>query len=227
MAYALSQKRSQSGTSSSTYSLAFSGNVTSGSTILVFVVHQLNNGVTGCTDSQGNTYTLRQTQSANNPYQWVYEAIASSTGALTVNVAMTSGWNAGMQIREYSGLAASAYDSTGSQVYGNQASSVTPTNNSGTLAQSGELVIGFIALSTSNGTLTQGSGFVNYEYVNVAGSYSFAVEDIEATTTAAQAVSFGYSFSWPYNMIVTAYKESGGSTPPPVASNPAFLLNFI
>jgi hypothetical protein len=102
-------------------SLAFASNVAAGN-LLVAAMGVLSLGTLPAltvTDSRGNTWTLAASQSGSD-CEWIYWAVANSSGALTITVFGTGfgtagPYNSSIALAEVSGGLTGAIDTTGAQ----------------------------------------------------------------------------------------------------------------
>lgn len=161
MAIALVQSRSVAGTS-----LAFTGNVTQGNLLVVAAgSRDIAGGVTfAVADTEVNSYSslsLVDANPINGGRGQIFFGVANATGANAVTLTTTSA-TPQLLIHEFSGV--SFFDVTASATGSGQSQDSGPA----TTRVASELLFGFILLTNSQLSLTQGAGWTLAETLGVA-----------------------------------------------------------
>lgn len=210
----------------SSFSKAFSSNVTSGNTVLVMVQAAQGVSVTSstatCADGLGNTYTLdvsgaTPASGANEIKWWIFSAPVTTGGACTPNVTFSSSpTRAEIIIYEISGLDnASLVDAV-----------LTTATGTGTAMSAGTLTTstsGFLLaiLQTVDNyvSVTPGSG-----WTGITGSIVYSRRQLESRITGASGsytanATAGSSVNW--GAIAVAYKDGATGATAVTMSGPS------
>lgn len=193
-------------------SLAYGSNVTAGDLLVVAVSTYGVDTVTP-SDSQGNTYT-RAAGYVTNPGNGtlsIWYAIAQTTGACTVTVALSANDFMGLGILDYTPPAgAVAVDGTAQATGG----STAPSCGSIAVAGAGELCIAaYLQETYSSVTVTAGSGFtLRCNQPNGASYEGLGVEDALNVSTA-QTGSFTLNAAAQWAALGVSFKVTAGATP--------------
>ncbi len=202
---------------------------TAGNVLIVGCISNVNTfaapGITGITDTKGNTYLAaaaasREAAGFTAATDILYAPVTTGgADTLTLTLAGTGGGNYGgfCWVREYSGLATSAvFDKAASAT----ASSASATSGAtAATVQANELVIGLVGSGTGLASYTAGTGFGRLVSALGAGSgYDGAMEDKIVAAAGAQTATFTIPSSASYACAVATFKDavagSGGSAGP-------------
>jgi hypothetical protein len=192
--------------------LAFTGNNTAGSLIIVAVRIGATGRTVTVTDSQNNTYTQRinQVQGADHEV-FVIDALKISSGANTVTVS-SSGAAAIIRfaIHEYRGLAPfSAYDKSNSAQSG--ASGTALNSGNVTTTKANELLFG-VGTTPNPATFSAGTSYTIREHVGVGGD-KIATEDQIVSSTGAYSATETLSAADNWACAIVTYSDTTiGST---------------
>lgn len=216
MAISLVQARSVQATSSvSDQALAFTANVTAGSTIIVCVSAFVNAqfAVNACTDSKGQTYTRDQSRSTSSKTVAIFSSPNVAAGATTITVTCPSSCFVTVAIFEFSGLATSAIADVGTTNSGSSTSHSTGTTAA--TAQADELAIAVDTHSGGTSTPTVSAGWT----LSSAGQGLETDSDNMPIATARRILSAtgtqSATFTWQnaqYTAAIQTFKGAGGGT---------------
>lgn len=205
--------------SSTSNSVTFNTNTTSGNTIIVGIRVSAIGRIVNVTDSQGNTYT-KDLDSTNCGIQnLIFSAtnIASGPDTVTVSISGTNA-NISFHVLEYAGLAKSnVFDKA-------KASCTTSPNvnldsgNTLTTTQANELVVGFGIMQFNQTVAAYGPGFV--QRLGSTGSRMWS-EDRVVSSIGTYNASMTASVANNWNMMTATYKAESvvPDNIPPVVSN--------
>ena len=209
MAYALVQSRSLQVDNAGSAALAFNSNVTAGSLLVVAGSSWgLGWGVSGCSDTQTNTYTRDEEQAASVAQLGIYSAPNAAGGACTVTLNPDGTTeDISIAIHEYSGMAtASAKDQNASAT---GTSGTHSCGTTGTTTQADELV--FIASTHAGATgAVSASGFTVREQQTSNADMPLATADKRVTATGTQTGSFTW-VNANYAAAIVTYKEAAAA----------------
>lgn len=166
-------------------SMAFASSVTAGNLIVVCIGSEADYSGVTVTDTQGNTYTRATFQNAGSTKTVVLYAVASVSGANTVNLSPPVGSYGWGGIAEFSGVDASALAGTANVVNNN--SPCTATVN----ASSAGLVFACAHAYHNASTFTAGDGMTLLKAQN--GSDSFAFGFLVASAPGSAVANFACS----------------------------------
>jgi chitodextrinase len=204
--------------STSSSSVAFAADTTSGNWIAV-VIRAGNAGqIFSVTDSRSNVYrqAVQLNETTDGTTLAIYYAENISGGATTVTVADSiSGGTLRFAVLEYAGLAlTNSLDATAT----GQGTSTTPVTASATLASAGDLVIGAVSAANPQ-TFTAGGGWTDQERVPAAPNTKLAVEDQIKSTAGSVSAAGTLSSSDSWGAIVAGFRAAGSAadTQPPTA----------
>ncbi|HXJ06004.1 MAG TPA: IPT/TIG domain-containing protein [Candidatus Acidoferrum sp.] len=226
-AITLVQHRSKDAGTTSSSTLAFGSNNTSGDWIAVVIRAGHSNQVLTVTDSRGNTYhqavLLNVTvDTPNGDTLGIFYAENIAAGANTVTVSESINGNTlRFAILEYSGVATSnSLDVTAAA----QAVNNAPNTGSVVTTASGDLLLGAI-LTSDPATYTAGTGFALQDAVPAAPNTKLITEDQvqNATGSASATALLSVSDKWGAGLAAFKAATSGGGSSPTISSlNPTF-----
>lgn len=206
---------------SSSSSLSFPANSTTGDWVAVCIRAGKSGQVLTVKDSNGNTYrtafqfnVTADTPNGETVAIFYAENIAGGANTVTVSESIASN-TLRFAILEYSGVAtANSLD----VAVGAQGTSASPNSGAATTTSNGDLLLG-VAVTANGATDTAGSGFVIEDRVPAAPNTKLITESqIQSTAGPASAsASLGASDIW--GAALAAFKAaSGGPTPPSITS---------
>lgn len=170
--------------STSSLTATLGSNTTVGNTIVAIVVNFNATSVTSVVDSNASGLSLAVTQNTQTMASIYYENVTvGGVNSVTANMTFAS---AGMVLAEYSGVATSPLDGTAANDNGFSPGSTSVTsNNSATLATTGELAIGAIVQWRSGSfTSAAGSGWTS-QAVTTSGNIRMMDQTLSSTTALA------------------------------------------
>ncbi len=201
--------------------LAYTSDNTGSNLLLCLVTWDTAGGrvIDTVTDSKSNAWSLAKFQDDTTNLQGcaLYYAPNAAAGPNTVTVTFNgSALFTGLIVGEYSGIATSSpLDGTPA---GQTTSGTTATDNvtSGntTTGQSGSLIIGAMADTDGNATMSAGTGFTKQGASQTSG---LSLEDMVQGSAGAIAATWTRSVAGRYAAITAAFKAAAGGTqaPPP------------
>lgn len=170
------------------------------------------NGVTGVTDTAGNTWVQANTIGAATSLQTWYTRITLTGASFKVNVAWNTGIMAAVSlaVQEFSGfLGIPTLDINGTP---QGATNTAPTSQSISPAQAAEIIIGSFAHGGATSAYTLGAGYSNLGTVNLANAAVAQESKIIAAIAAQQAVaSIAASRDWVANIL--SFYDAASFTP--------------
>lgn len=197
--------------------------VTSGNTILLFLVTGTSETIASITDTQSNSYTQILTETGDERKIWVYSVASANAGSTTTTVTYGTGEFADtiLFLREYSGLNTSSLVDVSAS--GNSGTSFVTSHASGTTASTDtadELVVGFVGSSgSSDPVFTVGSGYGNLLAGFGFDSFTYgAIKDRIVSSTGTQSATFGSTGSVKSATCVITLRQAS------VASAPIFKV---
>lgn len=183
------QGKSNVSSGASTVAVTMDSDVTEGNIIIVAVGVQNPAAVVSVSDSDGNTYTLINTQDLYS-FKYYY-CQANSTGALTITATLSSPTGATKAIvaQEFEGL--TTYIDVG-DADGTGTAPSTSSISSG--ANSKAFAVGLIEFASSVSSITEGSGYSNLDY-STLGDVSYPIAVAMESKLVDKNTSFNASFS--------------------------------
>lgn len=218
MAIAFVQASTGTFTAVATGTAVWSGDTTTGNTVIVGVCTNQASGlvsVTKVTDSQGNIYNPAKSFT-NTVGGYVVEVWYASnvTGGTTPTVTFNSirAITGGIIVREYSGLATVNSFDTGAGAAGSGAS---PSSGSTPIATrtANEVVVGVMIYGSVTPTISLGSGYSNLTLVTGGGSTHLGAEDKVVASSASQTATFGSTASAAFECAVVTFSDTTLSQP--------------
>lgn len=148
-------------TSGTTNPLAFTGAVSSGGCVTVYIAYDSTATISTVLDDKSNSYAVKSTITETPDAIKISQAVLGNitNGPTTITVTFTGTVaNTAVSIAEWAGISAIAdpTDVTGGQM---AASSANPTSGNVTTTVDGDLVTGFAVNGSTNVIYTVGSGF--------------------------------------------------------------------
>lgn len=182
---------SSSGAVTPVVSTAFGASLTVGSLIVVTTADDSGTltGVTGVTDSAGNTYTQIFAKNGTSSIQMWFTNVRVGGAGVTVNVAWNTGSTPGVTFaaQEFSGFGAAKVDS---YIVSAPTTSTAPSSGATqTPTVSSSLIVGGGIHAGVVGAWTLGSGYTNLNTVDVA-NRSMAQESKIVSSKQAQTTAF-------------------------------------
>jgi RHS repeat-associated protein len=211
----LVQHNSTNAGTTTTATLAFTSNNTSGNWIAVCIRAENPGETFTVSDSKGNVYrsAVQYSEIENGNILAIFYAENIASGANSVTVSDSVSANLSFAIFEYSGLATSG---SLDAIVGTQGSSTSPNSASVTTRANGDLLLGAI-LTANTATFTVGSGYALEESVPAEPNTQLIVEDqIQANAGAASATASITSSDYgDWAAVLVAF--SPVPEPPPIA----------